>query len=210
MNNQEKFATRLSKFKVHRVNSQMISSPSVRFSTDILFSSLVSSAFLSSLFVFLFSLKELKIYILMHIQLCRTAVLLVIKTFSPSRFQKTRLLYFGLRFCFLWLLYTLQDFFIVNTFFLPNYRLKDGWNEAENFGKNPLDFNYFFSPTPVTDDTLKLTKEKVRIKGKYFQLTQIIFLSKNIANLTANLFSQLIISHEEIKSLFCKLSQKFC
>ena len=175
MNNQEKFVTRLSKFKVHRVNSQMISSPSVRFSTDILFSSLVSSAFLSSLFVFLFSLKELKIYILMHIQLCRTAVLLVIKNFSPSRFSETRLLYFGLRFCFLWLLYTLQDFFIVNTFFLPNYRLKDGWNEAENFGKNPLDFNYFFSPIPVTDDTLKLTKEKVRIKGKYFQLTQIIF-----------------------------------
>ena len=74
----------------------------------------------------------------------------------------------------------------------------------------PLTSIISLPPTPVTDDTLKLSKEEVKMKGKYFQLTQIIFLPKNITNLTANFFPWLIISHEEIKSLFCKLSQKFC
>ena len=55
MNNQEKFTTRPSKLKVHNANLQMIKSYLVRFSTDILFNSLVSSAFclLICLFAFL-------------------------------------------------------------------------------------------------------------------------------------------------------------
>ena len=56
MNNQEKFTTRPSKLKVHRASLQMIKSYLVRFSTGILFYSLVSSAFclLICLFVCLF------------------------------------------------------------------------------------------------------------------------------------------------------------
>ena len=45
MSNQEKFTTWSSKLKVHRANSQIMSSYLFRFSTDILFSSLVSFAF---------------------------------------------------------------------------------------------------------------------------------------------------------------------
>ena len=48
MNNQEKFTTQSSKLKEHSANSQTILSYPVRFSTDILFSSLVSFAFVLS------------------------------------------------------------------------------------------------------------------------------------------------------------------
>ena len=67
MKYQEKFTIPLSKLKVHRANSQTISSYPVRFFTDILFSSLVSFAFcvLACLFFF-----WLKIYGLIHIWLC--------------------------------------------------------------------------------------------------------------------------------------------
>ena len=54
----------IKKLKVHRANSQTIPSYSVTFSTDILFTSLVSFTF-SIVVVFL-----LKIYILIHIRLC--------------------------------------------------------------------------------------------------------------------------------------------
>ena len=77
MNNQEKFTTRTSKLKIRRAYSQTISSYPVRFSTDILFSYLVSFAF--CLLVLLFFLRffcffcfifKSKIYILIHIRLC--------------------------------------------------------------------------------------------------------------------------------------------
>ena len=69
MNNQEKLTTRSNKVKVHIANSQTISFYPVRFSTDILFSSIVSFAFF---FRFSFGLVflKIKIYILIHIQLC--------------------------------------------------------------------------------------------------------------------------------------------
>ena len=84
MNKQEKFTTRSKKLKVHRANSKTISSYPVRFSTDILFSSLVSFTFcLLVLFCFLFicflfvlffcfffKLMKLKKYILIQIRLC--------------------------------------------------------------------------------------------------------------------------------------------
>ena len=71
LNNQEKFTTRSSKLKVHRANSQTTSSYPVRFSSDILFSFLVSFAFFVFLFSFFVFVLKLKIYILIHIQLCR-------------------------------------------------------------------------------------------------------------------------------------------
>ena len=78
MNNQKKFTTQSSKLKGHRANSQTISSNPIRFSTDFLFSPLVSFAFFIiyllaffvCLFVCLFVCFWLKIYILIHIQLC--------------------------------------------------------------------------------------------------------------------------------------------
>ena len=70
MNNQEKFTTRSSKVKVHRTNSQTILSYPVRFSTDILFSSLVSFFAFLCLLVFLLQWLKLKIYVLIHIWLC--------------------------------------------------------------------------------------------------------------------------------------------
>ena len=76
MNNQEKFTTRASTLKVHRSNSQTISSYPVGFSTDFPFSFLLSFAFCLVLFPFfcffefaVFILK-LKIFILIHIRLC--------------------------------------------------------------------------------------------------------------------------------------------
>ena len=69
MNNLEKFTTRSNKLKVHRANLQRISYP-VRFSTDVLFSSLVSFAF-CLLFGFGFVSMKLKIYILIHTRLCK-------------------------------------------------------------------------------------------------------------------------------------------
>ena len=64
MNNQEKFTTRPSKLKVHNANLQMIKSYLVRFSTDSLFNSLVSSAFclLICLFVCLFAFLIINMY----------------------------------------------------------------------------------------------------------------------------------------------------
>ena len=61
MNNQEKFTTRSSKLKVRRANPQTISSYSVRFSTDIIFSSLVSFAFclVAFLFIYLFEIENI-------------------------------------------------------------------------------------------------------------------------------------------------------
>ena len=53
MNNQEKLTIRSSKLKVHRTNSQTISSYPLNFSTDILFSSLVSFAYCLLVVVFL-------------------------------------------------------------------------------------------------------------------------------------------------------------
>ena len=78
MNNQEKFATRSCKLKIHRANFQMRSSYPVRFSTDILFYSLVSFPFscyvfvvaFLFLFLFFFYFLKLKTYILIHIWLC--------------------------------------------------------------------------------------------------------------------------------------------
>ena len=88
MNNQEKFTTRSSNLKVHRANSKTMSSYPIRFSTDILFSFLVSFAF----FVFFFCVcVKLKIYSLIHIQLCGQVS---DKKFSPGRFPETRLLFF--------------------------------------------------------------------------------------------------------------------
>ena len=69
MNNQEKFTTRSSKLKVRRANSQALSLDPARFSSDILFSTLVSFAFYVLVF-FLFFFFKLKIYILIHIRLC--------------------------------------------------------------------------------------------------------------------------------------------
>ena len=66
MNNLEKFTTQLSKLNIHRANLQTILSYPVRFSTDILFFSLVSFTFLAFLLCFFY----LKIHILIHIQLC--------------------------------------------------------------------------------------------------------------------------------------------
>ena len=66
MNNHEKFTTRLSKLKLHRANSQTISSYPVRFSTDVLFSSVF---LLFCLFFAVFFLIK-KIYILIHFWLC--------------------------------------------------------------------------------------------------------------------------------------------
>ena len=71
MNNQEKFTIRSGKLKLHRANSQTISSYPVRFSTDIIFSSL---AFFAFFFVFLFFsffvvILIKNIYILIHIWL---------------------------------------------------------------------------------------------------------------------------------------------
>ena len=60
INNQEKFTTRSNKLKLHRANSQAISPHPVRFSTDILFSSLVSFAFL--VFLFFWNWKHLFSY----------------------------------------------------------------------------------------------------------------------------------------------------
>ena len=65
MNNQEKITRWLSKLKVHRANSQTISSYAVRFFTCILFFSLHSFAFFVFLFVFclfvcLFAFFEIK------------------------------------------------------------------------------------------------------------------------------------------------------
>ena len=68
MNNQEQFTTRSNKLKVHRANSQTISSYPVRFSTDIIFSSLVSFAFCVLVFLLFFLIKN--IYILIHIRHC--------------------------------------------------------------------------------------------------------------------------------------------
>ena len=64
MNNQEKFTIRSSKLKVHRAYSQTISSYLVRFSTNFLISSLVSFAFF----------LKLKIYILIHTELCTRVI----------------------------------------------------------------------------------------------------------------------------------------
>ena len=88
MNNQEKFMTRL---KVNRSNSQMISSYSFRFFSDILFSSLISFAFCLVVFfvcVFFWNLK--------YIFWCTTdyAGGWVIKIFSHDRFPETRLFFF--------------------------------------------------------------------------------------------------------------------
>ena len=59
MNNQEKSMIWSSKLKVHRANLQTMSSYPVRFSADILFSALVSSAFCLLVFLcFYFELKN--------------------------------------------------------------------------------------------------------------------------------------------------------
>ena len=68
MSNQEKFRTRSSKWKIRRANSQTLSSYHVRFSTDILFSSLVSFDF--CLLPFFMVYLKLQIYILIYIWLC--------------------------------------------------------------------------------------------------------------------------------------------
>ena len=57
------------KTKVHRTNSQTMSSYPVRFSTDIFFSSLVSFAYISCYICCILFLK-LKICSLIHIRLC--------------------------------------------------------------------------------------------------------------------------------------------
>ena len=67
----KRFTTRSSKLKVHRANSQTTSSYPVRFSSDILFSFLVSFAFFVFLFSFFVFVLKLKIYILIHIRLTR-------------------------------------------------------------------------------------------------------------------------------------------
>ena len=73
MNNQGKFTSRSSNLKVHRANSQTISPYPVRFSTDIIFSSLVSFDFCPLIFLcFLFF--KLKMYILIHIRKCREKI----------------------------------------------------------------------------------------------------------------------------------------
>ena len=54
MNNHEKFTTGRSKLKLHTANSHIISSNPIRFSTDILFSSLVSFYFYLIIFAFFF------------------------------------------------------------------------------------------------------------------------------------------------------------
>ena len=75
MKNQEKLPTGSSKLKVHRANSQTISSYPVRFSTDIFFISffcffcLVGGGVFFLLFFFVFFFK-LKIYNPIHIGLC--------------------------------------------------------------------------------------------------------------------------------------------
>ena len=96
MNNQKKFTTRSIKLKKHRANSQTISSFPVKFSTYYLFFSFFC-LFLSScfalfciVFVFFFVFLKLKIYILIHIRLCRRVS---DKKNSPGRFPETRLLF---------------------------------------------------------------------------------------------------------------------
>ena len=69
MNNHEKFMTGRSKLKLHRANSHIISSNSIRFSRYSLFS-YSFFFFLSSYFCFFFFFFKLKIYILIHIQSC--------------------------------------------------------------------------------------------------------------------------------------------
>ena len=59
MNNQKKFTTRSNKLKVHRTNSQTMSSCSVRFPTDVPFSSLFSFAFCFLVFFRVF-VREIK------------------------------------------------------------------------------------------------------------------------------------------------------
>ena len=77
MNNQEKFTTRPRKFKVHKANSQTISSCPDMFSIYSLFFSffcffclLVFFCFVLGFFFFFFFFFKLKIYILIHIWLC--------------------------------------------------------------------------------------------------------------------------------------------
>ena len=60
MNNEENFVIQSSKLKVHRANLQTISSYPVRFSANILFSSLLSFVFFV-FFVFFFEIKNINI-----------------------------------------------------------------------------------------------------------------------------------------------------
>ena len=92
MSNQDKFTTQSNKLKVHRAKLQTISSYSVRFSVDILFSSLVSLLFCLPVFLFLN-------YTITHFFLKYTfdcAGGCVIKKFSPGRFPVTGLIFFCL------------------------------------------------------------------------------------------------------------------
>ena len=69
MNNQENFTARSSKLKVHRANSQTISTHLVRLSIDILFSSLVSFAFCFCLLLALVLFCNLWIPIFLPVEL---------------------------------------------------------------------------------------------------------------------------------------------
>ena len=96
MNNQEKFTTRSSKLKLHIVNSQTVSWYPVRYSADILFSSLVSFAF--CLLIFLLFFKINKIFILIQIRLCKRVS---DKNFFTSQFPESRITFFWPNF-FVW------------------------------------------------------------------------------------------------------------
>ena len=83
MNNQEKVTTPSSYLKLHRVNSQTMSSYRVRFSTIILFSSWVSFACFCLVFLFL-------ILVLIHSRPCEWVS---DKKILPGQFPEARLLF---------------------------------------------------------------------------------------------------------------------
>ena len=122
MNYQEKVTTRPRSSKsVHRANSQTISSYSVRFSTDILFSSLASFAFcpLVIFVVFCLFLKS-KAYILIHIRLCWQVSDKNVFTQTISGNKTTFFLAWGISFNIIFLTILLHKF----TFLLASISVK--------------------------------------------------------------------------------------
>ena len=142
MNSKEKSATRSSKLKVHRVNSQTISSYPVRFSPCLLF-------FFFSFFWFFLCLLSLLVFCFVFLiwniifrYVFDYATGWVIKTFSPDRFPETRLLFFGLTH----MIQCFSDRFIISIAYLVElfntfsvfFRIRNKSNKTWNSGnKSP-------------------------------------------------------------------------